>query len=236
LSNSFNLQLQDLQYIVPWLNIVSLSGGSFAYIRVELGDFMAFIAAGNILLEYVIGGAAVARAWTSYFATLCNHKPNDFRIVVHSFSPDYRNLDPIAVVVITAICILAVLSTKGSSRFNYVASIIHVVIIIFIIIAGLIKSDAMNYTPVTPFGARGIFQASAVLFFAYVGFDVVSTMAEETKNPARDIPIGLIGSMVITTLAYCLLAVTLCLMQSYKTIDVDAPFSVRSNYHLFQNI
>jgi len=61
-------------------------------------------------------------------------------------------------------------------------------------------------------------------------------MAEETTNPARDIPIGLIGSMVITMLAYCLLAVTLCLMQSYKTLDVDAPFSVRSNYHLFQNI
>jgi APA family basic amino acid/polyamine antiporter len=65
-----------------------------------------------------------------------------------------------------------------------------------------------------------------VLFFAYVGFDAVSTMAEETKNPARDIPIGLVGSMAITTLAYCLLAVTLCLMVPYKMIDVDAPFSV----------
>ena len=195
---------------------------------------MAFIAAGNILLEYVIGGAAVARAWTSYFATLCNHQPNDFRIIADGLSEDYRYLDPIAVVVIAAICVLAVLSTKGSSRFNYIASIIHVIVILFIIIAGLIKADTKNYTPFSPFGARGVFKASAVLFFAYVGFDAVSTMAEETKNPGRDIPIGLVGSMVITTLAYCVLAVTLCLMQSYKTVDVDAPFSVTLNFHLLQ--
>jgi len=187
---------------------------------------MAFIAAGNILLEYVIGGAAVSRAWTSYFATLCNHKPDDFRIIAHSLPDDYGHLDPIAVLVGVVICILAVLSTKGSSRFNYVASIIHVVVIIFIIVAGLAKADTKNYADFAPNGAHGIFTASAVLFFAYVGFDAVSTMAEETKNPARDIPIGLVGSMAITTLAYCLLAVTLCLMVPYKMIDVDAPFSV----------
>ncbi|KAF8408797.1 hypothetical protein HHK36_004866 [Tetracentron sinense] len=205
---------------------IPVAGGSFAYLRVELGDFMAFIAAGNILLEYVIGGAAVARSWTSYFATLCNHQPEDFRIIAHSLSKDYNNLDPIAVAVIAIICVLAVLSTKGSSRFNYIASVIHVVVIIFIIIAGLTKADTKNYTPFDPYTTRGIFHSSAVLFFAYVGFDAVSTMAEETKNPARDIPIGLVGSMVITTTAYCLLAVTLCLMQSYDKVDRDAPFSV----------
>ncbi|CAM8927138.1 unnamed protein product [Rhodiola kirilowii] len=207
---------------------IPVAGGSFAYLRVELGDFMAFIAAGNILLEYVIGGAAVARAWTSYFATLCNKSPEDFRIHAHSIgiSEDYSHLDPIAVVVIAIICTIAVLSTKGSSRFNYVASIIHVVVILFIIIAGLTKADTKNFSDFNHYGARGVFQASAVLFFAYVGFDAVSTMAEETKNPARDIPIGLVGSMAVTTTAYCLLAVTLCLMQNYKDIDVDAPFSI----------
>ncbi|GMH26062.1 hypothetical protein Nepgr_027905 [Nepenthes gracilis] len=205
---------------------IPVAGGSFAYLRVELGDFMAYIAAGNILLEYVIGGAAVARSWTSYFATLCNHHPNDFRIHAHHLSANYSHLDPIAVAVIAIICILAVLSTKGSSRFNYFASIFHVLVILFIIIAGLTKADTKNYTPFTPFGARGIFQASAVLFFAYVGFDAVSTMAEETKNPGRDIPIGLVGSMAITTAAYCVMAITLCLMQPYSKIDADAPFSV----------
>lgn len=205
---------------------IPVAGGSFAYLRVELGEFVAFIAAGNILLEYVIGGAAVARAWTSYFATLCNHKPKDFRITAHSLASGYNNLDPIAVGVVIIICIIAVASTKGSSRLNYVASIVHIIVILFIIIAGLFKADTKNYNDFDPNGPRGIFQASAVLFFAYVGFDAVSTMAEETKNPARDIPIGLIGSMVVTTTLYCLLAVTLCLMVPYGNIDPNAPFSV----------
>ncbi|KAI3910626.1 hypothetical protein MKW92_032920 [Papaver armeniacum] len=205
---------------------IPVAGGSFAYLRVELGDFMAFIAAGNILLEYVIGGAAVARSWTSYFATLLNHKPEDFRIIVHSLPDDYGHLDPVAVGITMIICVLAVKSTKGSSRFNYIASIIHVIVILFIIIAGLTKADLKNYSSFAPFGARGVFKASSVLFFAYVGFDAVSTMAEETKNPGRDIPIGLVASMVITTVAYCLLAITLCLMQPYYEVNVDAPYSV----------
>ncbi|XP_028097266.1 cationic amino acid transporter 1-like isoform X1 [Camellia sinensis] len=205
---------------------IPVAGGSFAYLRVELGDFVAFIAAGNILLEYVIGGAAVARSWTSYFATLCNQKPENFRIHAHGLAKGYNELDPIAIGVLIAICIIAVVSTKASSRLNYVASVVHIIIIVFIIIAGLIKAETKNYVDFAPFGPRGVFQASAVLFFAYVGFDAVSTMAEETKNPARDIPIGLVGSMVITTTVYCLLAVTLCLMQPYASIDPDAPFSV----------
>ncbi|GLT65006.1 hypothetical protein SLA2020_374630 [Shorea laevis] len=208
---------------------IPVAGGSFAYLRVELGNFVAFIAAGNILLEYVIGGAAVARAWTSYFATLCNHHANDFRINVSSLPDDYGHLDPIAIVVITVICIVTIISTKGSSRFNYIASIIHIAVILFIIIAGFTKADTKNYTPFAPFGIRGIFKSSAVLFFAYLGFDAVATMAEETKNPARDIPIGLVGSMTITTAAYCLLAITLCLIQPYPQIDKDAPFSVAFN-------
>ncbi|KAG2398756.1 Cationic amino acid transporter 1 Amino acid transporter [Vigna angularis] len=205
---------------------IPVAGGSFAYLRVELGDFVAFVAAGNILLEYVISCAAVARSWTSYFATLCNKNPDDFRIVMHNMNPDYGHLDPIAVVILALVCILAVCSTKGSSIFNYVASVVHTVILVFIVIAGLIHAKPQNYVPFTPFGVRGVFQASAVLYFAYVGFDAVATMAEETKNPSRDIPIGLVGSMVIATSAYCLLAATLCLMQPYTNIDVDAPFSV----------
>lgn len=187
---------------------------------------MAFIAAGNIILEYVISGAAVARSWTSYFATLCNHEPQDFRIIAHNLSPNYNQLDPIAVVVIAVICVLAVYSVKGSSRLNYFSSIVHLLIIVFIVIAGLFHANKTNLTNFTPYGPRGIFQASAVLFFAYVGFDAVSTMAEETKNPARDIPIGLIGSMTICTFAYCVMSFTLCLMVPYSKIDKDAPFTL----------
>ncbi|PNX83217.1 cationic amino acid transporter, partial [Trifolium pratense] len=186
----------------------------------------AFIASGNIILEYVIGGAAVSRSWTSYFATLCNQPSDKFVIIVHSFAKDYNKLDPIAVFVLAIICTFAVFSTKGSSRLNYIASIIHVIVLMFIIIAGLTKAEAENYSDFTPFGARGIFQSAAVLFFAYVGFDAVSTMAEETKNPGKDIPIGLIGSMTLTTFIYCMMGVTICLMQKYSNVDENAAFSV----------
>lgn len=205
---------------------IPVAGGSFAYLRVELGEFVAFIAAGNIILEYVIGGAAVARSWTSYLATLCNQHPDDFLIHASGLAEDYNKLDPIAIGIIIVVCLFAVFSTKGSSRLNYIASCVHIVVILFIIIAGLINADTDNYRDFAPYKVRGIFKASAVLFFAYVGFDAVATMAEETKNPARDIPIGLVGSMVITTTLYCLLAITLCLMQPYQEIDVKAPFSV----------
>ncbi|XP_074335728.1 cationic amino acid transporter 1-like [Apium graveolens] len=205
---------------------IPVAGGSFAYLRVELGEFVAFIAAGNIFLEYVISGAAVARSWTSYLATLCNQNPKDFRIHASGLAENYNQLDPIAIGIIIIICLFAVFSVKGSSRFNYIASYAHLLVILFIIIAGLINADTDNYCDFAPFQAPGIFKASAVLFFSYAGFDAVATMAEETKNPARDIPVGLIGSMVITTFIYCLLALTLCFMQSYKEIDVDAPFSI----------
>lgn len=188
---------------------------------------MAFIAAGNIILEYVISGAALSRSWTSYFATLLNHKPNDFRVHVSSLPEDYSRLDPIAVVVCSAVCVAVAFSTKATSRFNTILSIIHVVIILFIIVAGLVHADPRNLvSDFAPYGARGIFTSAAVLFFAYIGFDAVSTMAEETKNPGKDIPLGLLGAMSVVTAFYCVLALTLCLMVPYKLIDPDAPFSV----------
>ncbi len=201
------------------------AGGSFAYLQVELGDFIAFIGAANIVLEYLIGGAAVARGWTSYFATLINKSPTQLRIVT-SLQTGYNQLDPIAVVVLFLSAAIAIWSTKATSIFNYIASVANMFIITFIIIAGLAHAKAENYTPFTPFGARGIFSASSILFFAYLGFDAVSTLAEETRNPGRDIPIGLLGSMTICTVAYVLMALTLCLMVPTPEIDTNAPFSV----------
>lgn len=203
-----------------------VAGGSFAYLRVELGDFIAFVAAGNILFEYIVGGASVARSWTSYFATLCNHKPDDFRIHASFLANGFDQLDPIAVVLSIAICIGASLSIKGSSRFNSLITMVNVSVMIFILIAGLTKANTSNFQPFVPFGIDGVLRASAMLFFAYVGFDGVSTLGEEIKNPGIDIPIGLIGSMVIIITIYCLLGATLCLMQPYTQIDVDAPFTI----------
>ncbi|KAI3734968.1 hypothetical protein L6452_14450 [Arctium lappa] len=203
-----------------------VAGGSFAYLRVELGDFVAYIAAGNILLDYVVAGASVARSWTSYFATLCNHDPDDFRLTVASLANGFNHLDPIAVGVSILICVIASFSIKGSSRFNSIATIMYMILMVFIIVAGATKANTSNFEPFSPFGFRGVLKASSVLFFAYVGFDGVATLGEETKNPGRDIPIGLVGSMMVVIAIYSLLATVLCLMQPYNQIDRDAPFSI----------
>ncbi|XP_043699642.1 cationic amino acid transporter 1-like isoform X1 [Telopea speciosissima] len=208
---------------------IPVAGGSFAYLRVEMGDFVAFIAAGNIMFEYLVSCAAVARSCSSYLATLFNKDPNFFRITAHILPENYNKLDLAAVFIIIVLYIVAILSTKVSSRFNYITSMIHVITIGFIIVAGLTKADIKNYSDFAPYGTQGIFRGAAVLFFSFTGFDVVSTLAEETKNPARDIPIGLVGSMSIITLVYCIMAATLCLMQPYDKIDPDAPFSIAFN-------
>ncbi|MCL7038852.1 hypothetical protein MKW94_025543 [Papaver nudicaule] len=205
---------------------IPVAGGSFSYLRIELGDFVAFIAAGNILLEAVVGAAGLARSWTSYFATLINRSPDSLRIPISHFAEGYNLLDPIAVVVLLITNTIAMLGTRGASKLNWIASLVSAALIIFVLIAGFVKGNPANLTPFVPYGAGGVFQAAGVLFWAYTGFDMVSTMAEETKNPAKDIPIGLIGSMSMITLIYCLMALSLSMLQKYTEMDVNAAFSV----------
>lgn len=204
---------------------VPVAGGAFAYLRIELGDFIAFITAGNILLEGFVGSAAVARSWTSYFTSLLNRPSNSLRIHTN-LTEGYNLLDPIAVAVLTIAATIAMISTRKTSYLNWIASIVNNVVILFVIIAAFIHANPSNMKPFFPFGAKGVFQAAAIVYFAYGGFDNIATMAEETKNPSRDIPIGLIGSMSIITVVYCLMAVALPMMQKYTDIDTNAAYSV----------
>ncbi|KAK2635028.1 hypothetical protein Ddye_029820 [Dipteronia dyeriana] len=209
---------------------IPVAGGSFAYLRIELGDFAAFITAANILLESIVGSAAVARAWTSYFATLLNREANSLRIHTN-LREGYNLLDPIAVAVLGIAATIAMISTRKTSYLNWIASAVNTVVILFVIIAGFAHAETSNMKPFLPFGTPGIFKAAAVVYFAYGGFDNIATMAEETKNPSRDIPIGLLGSMSITTVIYCLMALSLTMMQKYTDIDRNAAYSVA-----FQNV
>ncbi|KAJ1275589.1 hypothetical protein BS78_05G146700 [Paspalum vaginatum] len=205
---------------------IPVAGGSFAYIRVELGDAAAFIAAGNLLLETVIGKAAVARSWTSYLASLLNRPASALRIHTSALPEGYNDLDPIAVAVIAVTAALAMLSSKVTSRVNWIASAVHVLVIAFVIVAGFLHANPSNLTPFAPYGAPGVFRAAAVVYFAYGGFDSIATLAEETKNPSRDIPLGLLGSMSAITAIYCVMALALSMMQPYTAIDRSAAYSV----------
>ncbi|CAA2958388.1 cationic amino acid transporter 5 [Olea europaea subsp. europaea] len=204
---------------------IPVAGGSFAYLRVELGDLAAFIAAGNILLESVVGGAAVARAWTSYFTSLLNRSPNSLRIHT-SLNDGYNLLDPIAVGVLAIASTIAMASARRASCINWIASAVNTLVILFVIIAGFAHGNASNMKPYLPHGAQGVFQAAAIVYFAYGGFDTIATMAEETRNPSRDIPLGLLGSMSLITVIYCLMALSLTMMQKYTDIDPDAAYPV----------
>ncbi|CAN6324404.1 unnamed protein product [Urochloa humidicola] len=204
---------------------IPVAGGSFAYIRVELGDAAAFVAAANLILESVIGKAAVARSWTSYLASLMNKPASALRIHAPSLADGYNELDPIAAAVIAVTAGLAMLSSKGTSRVNWVASAVHVLVIAFVIVAGFLHARPGNLTPFLPYGVPGVFRAAAIVYFAYGGFDSIATMAEETKNPSRDIPLGLLGSMSAITAIYCAMALALSMMQPYTAIDRSAAYS-----------
>ncbi|XAR68213.1 hypothetical protein NMG60_11003265 [Bertholletia excelsa] len=205
---------------------IPVAGGSFSYLRIELGELVAFLAAGNILLEAVVGAAGLARSWSSYLASMINPNSDFLRIRVDSLPEGFNLLDPIAVVVLAAANCIAMSGTKRTSMLNWISSIVSSGVIVFIIIVGFIHSNRSNLTPFVPYGAKGVLQAAAVVYWSYTGFDMVATMAEETKKPSRDIPIGLVGSMSVITTIYCLMCLSLTLMVNYTQIDVNAPYSV----------
>lgn len=205
---------------------IPVAGGSFSFLRIELGDFIAFIAGGNILLEAIVGAAGLGRSWSSYFSSIISNNPDYLRIKVDSFAHGFNLLDPIAVAVLVICNGIAMAGVRHTSILTWVSSIVSTAVIIFIIIVGFIHSESSNLVPFFPFGAKGTFTAAAVVYWSYTGFDMVATMAEETKKPSRDIPIGLVGSMSVITVIYCLMALSLAMMVNYTLVDVNAAYSV----------
>ncbi|WVZ88410.1 hypothetical protein U9M48_034936 [Paspalum notatum var. saurae] len=213
-----------------------VAGGAFSYLRVTFGEFAAFLTGANLIMEYVFSNAAVARSFTAYLGTAVGvDAPSRWRIAVPGLPDGFNRLDLVAVAVILLISLCICYSTKESSVVNMALTAVHVAFILFVIAMGFAHGDARNLTrpadPASspggffPHGAAGVFNGAAMVYLSYIGYDAVSTMAEEVARPARDIPIGVSGSVILVTALYCLMAASMSMLLPYDAIDLEAPFS-----------
>lgn len=212
------------------------AGGAFSYLITTFGEFPAYITGANLIMEYVVSNAAVARSFTSYFGSAIGSENVDkWRFKVHGLPEGFNELDLIAVALIIVLTICICYSTKESSAVNMVLTALHLGFILFIIVIGFAKGDVKNLTEpanptkpggFAPYGVNGVFNAAASVYFSYIGYDAVSTLAEEVKYHATDIPIGVSGSVIIVTVLYCLMATAMCTLVPYDMINIDAPFSM----------
>ncbi|KAJ3671372.1 hypothetical protein LUZ60_007451 [Juncus effusus] len=213
-----------------------VAGGAFSYLRVTFGEFAAFLTGANLIMEYVFSNAAVARSFTAYLGTAIGVATTDrWRVTVTGLPDGFNQIDFLAAAVVIIISICICYSTKESSVLNMVLTVLHIAFILFIIVMGFWRGDIKNFThPANPekspsgffpYGIPGVFNGAAMVYLSYIGYDAVSTMAEEVKEPAKDIPIGVSGSVAIVTVLYCLMAASMCMLVPYDLIDIESPFS-----------
>jgi basic amino acid/polyamine antiporter, APA family len=205
---------------------VPIAGSAYTYSYATLGELIAWIIGWDLILEYAVGAAAVSIGWSGYVVDLLKSAlgitvPNSLSL--SPFSGGIINLP--AFLIILLVTTLLILGTSESAKVNNVIVIIKLAVILFFIVIGIGHVNPANWTPFLPFGAGGIFSGAAIIFFAYIGFDQISTSAEEARNPARDMPIGIFGSLLICTLLYILVTAILTGMVSYTQLNVASPVS-----------
>ncbi|XP_068662655.1 cationic amino acid transporter 7, chloroplastic-like [Aristolochia californica] len=212
-----------------------VAGGAFSYLRVTFGEFAAFLTGANLVMEYVFSNAAVARSFTAYLGTAIGVWTTEkWRFTVSGLPEGFNQIDLVAVALVLLISLCICYSTKESSILNIILTTIHIAFLLFIILIGFCRGEWKNLTTPSkpsspsgffPHGASGIFNGAAMVYLSYIGYDAVSTMAEEVKNPKKDIPIGVSGSVVLVTVLYCLMAASMSMLVPYDVMDVEAPFA-----------
>ncbi|EOA32014.1 hypothetical protein CARUB_v10015257mg [Capsella rubella] len=211
-----------------------VAGGAFSYIRITFGEFPAFITGANLIMDYVMSNAAVSRGFTAYLGSAFGISTSEWRFAVAGLPNGFNEIDPIAVIVVLAVTFIICYGTRESSKVNMVLTALHIAFIVFVIVMGFWKGDVKNLTRPDnpenpsgffPFGASGVFEGAAMVYLSYIGYDAVSTMAEEVKDPVKDIPMGISGSVAIVIVLYCLMALSMSMLLPYDLIDAEAPYS-----------
>ena len=189
-------------------SMIPIAGSAYAYAYATLGEIIAWTIGWDLILEYAVGSMTVAIGWSGYFQRILagfGHPLPAWMAAAPGTMPGaVVNLPGIVIVLL--ITILLVIGIRESARFNAVMVAIKLAAVLFFIFAGFHFVKPENWSPFAPYGWSGIMAAGAVVFFAYIGFDAVSTTAEEAKNPSRDLPIGIISSLVVCTILYIIVA------------------------------
>ncbi|WP_430535264.1 amino acid permease [Listeria rocourtiae] len=203
-----------------------IAGSAYTYSYHVFGEGIAWILGWSLLLEYGLAVAAVASGWAAYVKSLLAgfsiHVPT---AISGSYSPSNGTyFDLLAFIIIIVIGILLSLGIKESTRVNNIMVLLKVAVVVLFIVVGVFYVKPDNWTPFLPFGFSGVITGASMVFFAYIGFDAVSTASEEVKNPQRNMPIGIIASLGICTLLYILLSGVLTGIVPYADLEgVSAP-------------
>ncbi|MBK6935776.1 MAG: amino acid permease [Chitinophagaceae bacterium] len=227
---------------------VPVSGSAYTYSYVAFGEIFAWIIGWDLLMEYAIGNIAVAISWSDYFTNLLSkagmHIPDwmtmDFvsakagatteAISAWATAPQLFGLriimDLPALMIVALITYVVFMGIKESRTASNLMVILKLAVIFFVIVLGAYYINPDNWSPFTPTGFTGIMKGVSAVFFAYIGFDAISTTAEECKDPQRDLPKGMIYSLIICTVVYVLLALVLTGMVNYTKLNVGDPLAM----------
>ncbi len=210
-------------------------GSAYNYAYIGFGEFIAWLIGWNLLFEYGLAVSTVAIGWAGYV--------NDILLSLHIYLPPSLVQGPflggtinlLAVIIVALLTVLLCLGVKESARFNAIVVFIKLITIAAFLIIAFRHLQPAYWHPFFPFGWSGVMEGAALVFFAYIGFDALSTAAEETIQPQRDIPIGILISMVVCTLIYIVVSLFLTGIVSYKTLNVSSPVAavmLQLNHHL----
>jgi len=227
-------------------SMIPQAGSAYAYAYATLGEIIAWIIGWDLILEYAVGNVAVAISWGDYFKSLTGGLfgaplwlTTGYRTALLSSDPAIHGLlqtapqiagIPIlinvpAAVIVMLVTWLLMMGVRESARANNIMVAIKLVVLALFCIVGFMHIDPKNYHPFAPNGWTGIHQGAAIVFFAYIGFDAISTAAEETKNPQRNMPLGILGGLAICTVIYIIIGAVLTGMAPYNQLGVADPLA-----------
>lgn len=219
--------------------MIPAAGSTYSYAYATFGIFLAWFIGWDLLLEYLFAAATVAVSWSGYVGTTFAKAGVDLpnALMNPPFGDDAGVINLPAVIIVLFTCWLLLVGTRESARANNAMVILKMVVLVAFVAAGAWYITKTNWEPFVPentggfgdYGISGIMRGAGVVFFAYVGFDAVSTAAAESRNPRRSIPIGLIGTVLISTILYVAIGIVMTGLVPYQQLDVADPLAVAVN-------